>query len=416
MPRQKLGFTWAADFNILNTREYKSVFYLNSNNNSGVNLLALGELSRLESPTFDSLDVFQKQKKDWLFGYFAYDAKNQLENLKSDNKSTHEIKDIDFVVPEIVIEWFGSKGQVHFYSDVTLKEDIKELLIDLTRSNSETKETTPVSFESRVSKEGYLKKVNELKAEIQYGNIYEINFCQEFFAKQEIDPYLIYKKLNEISPTPYSCFGRLKNFYLMCASPEQYLQKTGNRIISKPIKGTIKRSSEFQEDELLKAKLFNSEKDKSENVMIVDLVRNDFSKCAEKGSVKVDELFGVYSFPQVHQMISTVSARLKDGVSGVSAIKSSFPMGSMTGAPKIKAMELIEKEEVFKRGLYSGSVGYFNPEGDFNFNVVIRSLFYSPELTQLSFAIGGAITDGSNALDEYEESLLKAKAIFEVFN
>ena len=202
----------------------------------------------------------------------------------------------------------------------------------------------------------------------------------------------------------------------MCASPEQYLQKTGNKIISKPIKGTIKRSSEFEEDELLKAKLFNSEKDKSENVMIVDLVRNDFSKCAEKGSVKVDELFGVYSFPQVHQMISTVSARLKAGVSGVSAIKSSFPMGSMTGAPKIKAMELIEKEEVFKRGLYSGSVGYFNPEGDFNFNVVIRSLFYSPELTQLSFAIGGAITDGSNALDEYEESLLKAKAIFEVFN
>ncbi|MGY8952452.1 MAG: anthranilate synthase component I family protein, partial [Flavobacteriales bacterium] len=316
----------------------------------------------------------------------------------------------------IVIEWFGSKGQVHFYSDVTLKEDIMELLIDLTRSNSETKETTPVSFESRVSKEGYLKKVNELKAEIQYGNIYEINFCQEFFTKQEIDPYLIYKKLNEISPTPYSCFGRLKNFYLMCASPEQYLQKTGNKIISKPIKGTIKRSSEFEEDELLKAELFNSEKDKSENVMIVDLVRNDLSKCAEKGSVKVDELFGVYSFPQVHQMISTVSARLKDGVSGVSAIKSSFPMGSMTGAPKIKAMELIEKEEVFKRGLYSGSVGYFNPEGDFNFNVVIRSLFYSPELTQLSFAIGGAITDGSNALDEYEESLLKAKAIFEVFN
>ena len=202
----------------------------------------------------------------------------------------------------------------------------------------------------------------------------------------------------------------------MCASPEQYLQKTGNRIISKPIKGTIKRSSEFEEDELLKAKLFNSEKDKSENVMIVDLVRNDLSKCAEKGSVKVDELFGVYSFPQVHQMISTVSARLKDGISGVSAIKSSFPMGSMTGAPKIKAMELIEKEEVFKRGLYSGSVGYFNPEGDFNFNVVIRSLFYSPELPQLSFAIGGAITDGSNALDEYEESLLKAKAIFEVFN
>jgi len=245
------------------------------------------------------------------------------------------------------------------------------------------------------------------------GDCYEINFCQEFYADQAvIDPLCIYEKLVTLSPNPFSALYKFKDKYCICASPERYLKKRGNKIYSQPIKGTAKRNLEnLEEDELSKGTLSISEKNKSENVMVVDLVRNDLAKVCKEGTVKVDELYGIYSFPQVHQMISTVAGELKENISFRDIIKATFPMGSMTGAPKRKVIELIEKYERSKRGIFSGAVGYITPERDFDFNVVIRSIMYNASEKHLSFMAGSGVTFYSDAHKEYEECLLKAEAM-----
>nr|MBA3971024.1 anthranilate synthase component I family protein [Bacteroidota bacterium] len=241
--------------------------------------------------------------------------------------------------------------------------------------------------------------------------------CQEFFAENVvIDTSSVYKKLNTISSAPFSAYCKFGSHYVLCASPERFLQKCGNTLISQPIKGTIKRAENPKEDEKLKIELRSNKKEQSENVMIVDLVRNDLSRIAQKGSVKVNELFGIYSFKQVHQMISTVSCELKEGLTFTDILKTTFPMGSMTGAPKVSAMKLIEQYETTKRGLYSGAIGYIRPNGDFDFNVVIRSILYNADKKALSFMAGSAITDKADAFQEYDECLLKAKAMFEVLS
>jgi para-aminobenzoate synthetase component 1 len=283
------------------------------------------------------------------------------------------------------------------------------------RSAPSTIERRPanINITSRFNKQEYLQAVQSLQQHIQRGDCYEINFCQEFFAEQaSIDPLSVYATLTEISPNPFTAFYKTNDKYLLCASPERYLKKTGSRIISQPIKGTWDRDIDnASRDEEKKQQLFNSSKDRSENVMIVDLVRNDLSRICEESSVHVDELFGIYSFPQVHQMISTVSGQLKKELHWTDAICSTFPMGSMTGAPKKRVMELIEQYERTRRGVFSGAVGYVTPQRDFDFNVVIRSIFYNAANKYLSYQAGSAITFYSNAEKEYEECLLKAAAI-----
>jgi para-aminobenzoate synthetase component 1 len=229
-----------------------------------------------------------------------------------------------------------------------------------------------------------------------------------------INPYQVYDKLKYKSPVPFGAFFKWDKKYLLCASPERFMTKIGDKVYSQPIKGTTPRSANKADDELQKQHLLNSEKERAENLMIVDLVRNDLSRTAQTGTVMVDELFGIYSFKQVHQMISTVSANPKKEVSVVEIIKSAFPMGSMTGAPKIMAMQLIEQYEQTKRGLYSGAVGYFAPNGNFDFNVVIRSLQFNSKNNYLSFEVGSAITYDSQGEEEYEECLLKASAMVNV--
>jgi para-aminobenzoate synthetase component 1 len=242
-----------------------------------------------------------------------------------------------------------------------------------------------------------------------------MNHCQEFYESPcKINPYETYIKLNSISPTPFSAFGKFHDKFLLCASPERYLKKEGRRVVSQPIKGTCPRGKNDEEDKLLSEKLRNDLKERSENIMIVDLVRNDLSRIAQKASVNVDELCEVYPFRQVNQMISTISCLANEENDIVEIIKATFPMGSMTGAPKVRAMQLIEEHERTKRGLFSGAVGYIDPQGDFDFNVVIRSLFYNKAKKYLSFSVGGAITNGSDPESEYDESILKAKAINQV--
>ena len=260
----------------------------------------------------------------------------------------------------------------------------------------------------------YIQTIKRLQQHILRGDCYEINYCQEFFDENiMIDPVNTYMRLIGISPTPFSCYYKLENKYLLCASPERFLSKANNTIFSQPIKGTAPRNENSFLDTVEKDNLSKNQKEKSENVMIVDLVRNDLSKVCKEGTVEAEELFAVYSFPQVHQMISTIKGELAQNVSFAEIIKATFPMGSMTGAPKRSAMQLIEQYERTKRQLFSGSVGYISPKKDFDFNVVIRSIFYNADACFLNYLVGSAITFYADAEKEYEECNLKAKAILD---
>ncbi|MFZ1496974.1 MAG: anthranilate synthase component I family protein [Saprospiraceae bacterium] len=272
-----------------------------------------------------------------------------------------------------------------------------------------------IQIQARVPKSEYLQNVAAIQQHIIEGDLYEMNYCQEFYAEQaEITPITLFEQLNNLTQSPFAAFYKNRQQYVLCASPERFIKKIGRKIISQPIKGTMRRGSSNAEDAWLQQALANSEKDRAENVMIVDLVRNDFARSCQSGSVQVEELFGIYTFRQVHQMISTISGTLRKNVSWVTAIRNAFPMGSMTGAPKVMAMQLIEQYEASKRGLYSGAIGYITPRGNFDFNVVIRSLLYNAANRYLSFQVGGAIVYDSEPEKEYEECLLKASAIMRV--
>ena len=422
LSRTSSSFSISYPLGVSRLRSFDPVVYLNSNNGNDVSYLALGakHITQPQTKNIDSFELLKKEHtnlNDWLFGYFSYDLKNELEELSSTNPGAIKFPDLFFFQPKLVLEWSNNIGIAHYFEEDYTPQEIDELISKLFQNEiHETQENLNIQFKPDIRKEEYLSKIEGLLKELEYGNIYEVNFCQQFQSLvKEFDPYQSYQKLNTISPVPFSSFVKSNGTYALCASPERFIKHCNGTITSQPIKGTIKRGNTPEEDVRLKTVLQESAKDKKENVMIVDLVRNDLSRCAEKGSVKVEELFGVYSFPQVHQLISTISCQLKPELHPIDSIKMAFPMGSMTGAPKVKAMEIIDSNESFKRGLYSGSIGYIKPNADFDFNVVIRTLFYDKESNKISFAVGGAITIDSNPLAEYEESLLKAKAIFQLF-
>ena len=400
------------------TSRYPCVCYLDSNgyydDSAYKNYECLVGVSN--SPQSSIVNHPSSIRNDWAFGFMTYDLKNEIEKLSSNNFDNISMPLTHFFIPDFVFELNDSEVIIHYPQGIS-EESIKHLFDEINSiiiqpNNHPTK---PI-IQQRVSKEEYISTIEKIRHHIALGDIYEMNYCMEFFAEDFVcDPYQIYSKLNQISPTPFSCFYKLDDKFLLCASPERFLMKKKNKIISQPIKGTIRRDlNDKNHDEQLKQQLFNDPKERSENVMIVDLVRNDLSRTAKKGSVKVEELFGIYSFKQVHQMISTVSSEVKEDISFDELIKTTFPMGSMTGAPKIRAMQLIEQYEKTKRGLYSGSVGYISPDNNFDFNVVIRSIIYNSSKKYLSFMVGSAITFDSVPEKEYEECLLKAKAIIEV--
>lgn len=357
---------------------------------------------------FEQLRAFYNKHQDWLFGLFSYELKNEIETLETKHSDQLDFPELYFFVPQYLIAL-----KEH---NVTIIKGDDSLIERISNSNFPAFTTqNNLTIESKFDKETYINTVESLQQHIKRGDIYEINFCQEFFATNaHINPLAIYQALNKVSPTPFSGFFKIGEKYILSATPERFLCKRGNRLIAQPIKGTAKRSIDGAEDEQIKQNLKSSTKEQAENVMIVDLVRNDLTKSAVKGTVKVDELFGIYTFPQVHQMISTISCELRPDVHFIDAIKNTFPMGSMTGAPKIKAMSLIDTYEKSKRGAFSGSFGCISPNQDFDFNVIIRSILYNAEQKYLSFQVGGAITYAANAQDEYEECLLKASAILKV--
>jgi para-aminobenzoate synthetase component 1 len=363
---------------------------------------------------FEDLKQYQQTTKDWLFGYLSYDLKNDIEDLKSNNFDGLEFPDLFFFQPKKVFLLKGNELEIQYllFCDDEFEDDFNEI-VESQKSKAES--SASLKIQQRISKDLYVEKVNQMLHHIHIGDMYEANFCMEFYAENAvIDPQEKFRKLNEISQAPFSVFFKNHKHFLLSASPERYLKKVGETIISQPIKGTSKRAADPVEDEKSKAMLASDEKERAENIMITDLVRNDLSHTAQKGSVEVKELCGIYSFLQVHQMISTVVSKLDRQYSAVDVLKSTFPMGSMTGAPKISVMKIIENLEETKRGLYSGAVGYFTPEGDFDFNVVIRSILYNQEKQYVSFSVGSAITSKSIPEKEYEECLLKARAMHEV--
>jgi para-aminobenzoate synthetase component I len=359
-----------------------------------------------EKNGLESLDKFLKQNNDWIFGHVSYDLKNQIENLSSNNKDGIGFPDFYFFVPQVV--FILSKETVKIGAGENI--DTAEIFEQIISMIPNKKMFVQAVLESRFSKQEYLQTIEYLQQHILRGDCYEICFCQEYFAENvQIDPVNVFKTLCQISPNPFAAFYKLDEKYLLCASPERYLKKTGDVIISQPIKGTSKRTDENAESEI--EKLHTDEKERAENVMIVDLVRNDLSKICDEGSVLVKEFQKIYSFPQVHQMISTISGKLREGISFGEILSATFPMGSMTGAPKKRVMELIEKYEKTKRGLFSGTVGYISPAGDFDFNVVIRSILYNEKNAYISIQAGSAITWKSIAEKEYEECKVKMEAM-----
>ncbi len=361
----------------------------------------------------ESLQNFIDEQQDWCFGHLGYDLKQETEQVINTKKNRVQFPDLFFFVPQVVIRL--DAGALYIGS---LHEDHENIFHAIIASNENypVNNAVSINFLDTIDKSDYLTQIERIKAHIARGDCYELNYCIEFFAeKVAINPLHVYEQLVQISPNPFAAYYRINDLYLMCASPERYLAKRGGQLFSQPIKGTVKRDPyNAAADDLLKTSLLNSTKERSENVMVVDLVRNDLSRVCTPASVKVDELFGVYTFPHLHHMISTVSGRLREGVNLIDIIRASFPMGSMTGAPKKRVLEFIDAYEPTARGVFSGALGYISPEGDFDFNVVIRSIAYNQSTKYLSYHVGSGITGYANPEKEYEECLLKAEAIAKV--
>lgn len=347
-------------------------------------------------------------RNDWVFGHYNFEAGYTLHHIQSKHKAA-SFDHPFFFIPETVL--FIRNENLYIES---LHNDPEKIFEDI-QSSKTLKGFTPVSITPLLQRSMYISIIEKLRAHILRGDCYEINFCQEFAGEGELYALTAYQRLVELSPTPFSCYYKNSAQHLLCASPERFFKKENNRLISEPIKGTIKRDlNDAAHDTDLKHQLQQSEKDKAENVMVVDLVRNDMSKLCNEGTVHVTELFHIYSFPQVHQMISKIEGELDERITTQEILTELFPMGSMTGAPKKRVLELINEYEVSARGIYSGTVGYVDPNGNADFNVVIRSIVYNSEQKKASYHVGGGITFYSDPEKEYEECLLKASAMKKV--
>jgi len=409
---KKKLFKWSNQFNIS--------ICLDSNNYND----RLGDLDAIvatdvhsklpftKSNSLNKLEAYLKETNDWLFGYFSYDLKNELEDLKSNNYSEFDFPNLFFFQPKKIWIIKSRNVEAHYLYPSEIESDLDDIYSQKINDKNIKSE---IKLFPRLSKSQYEEKINKLLFHINRGDIYEANFCMEWFSNDSnICPFNVYDKLNQISKNPMSAFFKQNDTYLLSSSPERYIKRINNKIITQPIKGTSRRDNDKVIDLNLKKDLTQDPKERSENIMIVDLVRNDLSRFSYPGSVKVTELCKVYPFEKVHQMISTVESQIKSNLKMTDVIKATFPMGSMTGAPKIKALNIIEKLEVSKRGLYSGALGYVDPKGNFDFNVVIRSLIYDHKNKYLSFQVGSAITSNSSPEKEYQECLLKAEPMLSI--
>lgn len=364
--------------------------------------------------TFEKIEQFKTDyPHQWVVGFFAYDLKNEIEDLNTSFPNPLQFPEAYFFVPRTVLLISHDNVEIHSTRDIqAIFESIQQVELHREQFQFEGQ------FQKKMSKQDYLRAFGDLKRHIQRGDIYEVNLCQEFYVEyaEDLSPVAAYWELNNTSPTPFSTFFKQDDKYILSASPERFLAKRGETLISQPIKGTAPRGKHQEEDELIKKQLLSNPKEIAENVMIVDLVRNDMTRSAKPGTVAAERKLEIHSFKQVHQLISTITCQINPGISDLEAIRQVFPAGSMTGAPKISAMRLCDRYEKSKRGIYSGAVGYFAPNGDFDFNVIIRTLLYNQTDKYLSFHTGGAITIDADAEQEYQECMVKARGILTALN
>ncbi len=404
------------------SKNFDDVVFLDSNQSKNLHssydaVLAVDAFTALKTSNgyaLEELEAYQQATKDWIFGYLSYDLKNDIEDLTSKNDDHLEFPELYFFQPKKIFFINGNELTISYLkmADDEMEKDIEK--INSQHVSAQTP-TININIKSKINRSNYIEKVNQALAHILRGDIYEMNFCQEYFVENhQLNPIQCFKSLNHIARAPFTCYFKHESLYAIGSSPERFIKKKGRKIISQPIKGTAKRDPDPDADHMLKKQLKTDPKEISENVMIVDLVRNDLSKVARKNSVTVEELCEIYSYKQVHQMVSTISAELKEEVKLADILKATFPMGSMTGAPKVSAMQIIEDLESTKRGLYSGCIGYISPDFDFDFNVVIRSILHNSAKKYTSLMVGSAITQASKPELEYEECLIKAKALMEV--
>ncbi len=357
-----------------------------------------------------SWEELSSSQGQWLLGGLPYELKQRFEpHLRQTNTESIAFPEVAFFVPETVI--YIPKGESYLYIEGKYP-DWEKILQQETQPAPQAKP----DFQSNFTPSAYLDTVGQLREHIAAGDFYEINLSQQYTAEVVLEnPAALFQKLVSISPTPFSAFFRFEEKYLLCASPERFLQQQGRQLLTQPIKGTAPRDTNPAIDEANKQALLDSEKERAENVMIVDLSRNDLYRSSEINSVEVPYLFDIQSFPQVHQMISSITGLRQEALSPFDVLAHTFPAGSMTGAPKVMVMNMIDQYEGIQRGLYAGSVGYFQPNGDFDLNVVIRSLIYDATAQKLCYQVGGAITYDSDPQAEYEETLVKARGIKQLF-
>jgi para-aminobenzoate synthetase component 1 len=396
------------------SKSKENVILLDSNNkkNDYEFIFSYGKISELKSfdNSLDKLDNYIKQVDDWIFGFISYDLKGEIEGFSSKNLKYFDVPNLSFFQPSTIWVFDGVELKALYFDEKELFDVWNE--INKIHIGYGIKSNPNVELKGRLSREEYIKKIKNIKKRIKMGDTYELNFCFDFFNDNtKINPENTFKKLNKLTESPMSVYYKDHHLHVLSSSPERFIKRNKKTIISQPIKGTKKRGKNIDEDVFLINSLKNSIKEKSENHMIVDLVRNDFSRIAKKGSVKVTELSKINTYKNIHQMVSTIEAQIENDMFFSTILKSTFPMGSMTGAPKIKTMKIIDELEETSRGIYSGAIGYIDPNENFDFNVVIRTIIYDDKLSKISVNVGSGITFKSDPKDEYEECLTKIDAL-----
>ena len=349
-------------------------------------------------------------------GYISYDTGRLLEELPNTSKEDFTIPDMRFIFYKniIIFDLINDKKYItDLDGNIENIESILKVIHNGEKINDEIVcEKSNNIFYSNFIKEDYKKAVTKLKEYIISGDVYIANMTQRFWCYNEEESFDIYKKLRSINKAPFSAYLNFEDFQIISSSPERFIQVFKNKAHTRPIKGTKPRGHNVEEDEKNKLELINSEKDKAELLMVVDLERNDFSKVCKPHTVKVTENFKLEEYATVFHLVSTVEGELKESVSSVRCIKECFPGGSITGTPKIRSMEIIEELEGIKRNIYTGSIGYFDFRGNCDFNIVIRTIIKKDN--KAFFGVGGGITYDSIEEDEYNETLDKAKALMRV--
>lgn len=371
-------------------------------------VLAVDAIEVCEEPVFNAEGI----AADWFFGYFSYDLKDRLEDLQPQLRPNADLPPSRWWRPRWVLEWTPGELLLHCAS---LDRIQGEALAEALHTPMATDAVNgPASWTPSTSRSEYLDRARVLLDHIQRGDIYEVNYCTTRVALLPAwDPFAAFGQLLRNSDAPFAGAMRLGGRFVLCASPERYLSFQGDRVLGQPMKGTRPRAKDAAEDLRLAKELAGDRKERSENIMALDVMRHDLSKIAASASVRVEELCAVRSFPQVHQMVSTVSASLRAGITQGDAARSAFPMASMTGAPKFRAMQLIDAVEDRSRGLFSGSMGFFVPDGSADLNVVIRTVLFNAATGIASLTTGSALTAQCDPEQEWEECELKARSVIQ---